>query len=296
MTACLQLHLNTLREHTEVVSDFLENASALSVTWQAIDEQSLYEPPLDSTPLWEHVKISAVFDEHTSLSTLMDALHQAFDEKIIFASHSEILADQAWERKWLQDFKPMRFGKKLWICPSTYEPPVKTAVNIRLDPGLAFGTGTHPSTALCLEWLDAHPLKEKTIIDYGCGSGILAIAAIKCGAKQLTAVDHDPQALAATRMNAEQNDIPTEQLKICLPADFRLQEPVDILLANILAQPLIDLATYFRSLVKPKGHCVLAGILNEQIDAVQQAYNAAGFKIIDIHHQQEWASLVGSAV
>lgn len=296
MTACLQLHLNTLREYTEAVSDFLENASALSVTWQAMDEQSLYEPPLNSTPLWEQVKISAVFDEHTSLSTLMDALHQAFDEKIIFASHSEILANQAWERQWLQDFKPMRFGKKLWICPSTYEPPVKTAVNIRLDPGLAFGTGTHPSTALCLEWLDAHPLKEKTIIDYGCGSGILAIAAIKCGAKQVTAVDHDPQALDATQMNAEQNAIPTEQLKICLPTDFRVQEPVDILLANILAQPLIDLATYFKYLVKPKGYCVLAGILNEQIAAVQQAYNAAGFKIIDIHHQQEWASLVGSAV
>ncbi len=296
MTACLQLHLNTLREYTEAVSDFLENASALSVTWQAMDEQSLYEPPLNSTPLWEQVKISAVFDEHTSLPSLMDALHQAFDEKIILASHNEILADQAWERQWLQDFKPMRFGKKLWICPSTYEPPVKTAVNIRLDPGLAFGTGTHPSTALCLEWLDAHRLKEKTIIDYGCGSGILAIAAIKCGAKQVTAVDHDPQALDATQMNAEQNAIPTEQLKICLPTDFHVQAPVDVLLANILAQPLIDLATYFRSLVKPKGYCVLAGILNEQIDAVQQAYNAAGFKIIGIHHQQEWASLVGSAV
>lgn len=300
---CLQLHINTLREHTDTLSDFLENAAALSITWQPMHEQnlhsnaqSIYEPPLESTPLWEHVKISAVFAEHTSVSTLMDALYQTFDEKIILATHSEILADQAWERQWLQDFKPMCFGKKLWICPSAYEPPLKTAVNIRLDPGLAFGTGTHPSTALCLEWLDDHALQEKTVIDYGCGSGILAIAALKCGAKHVTAIDHDPQALAATRMNADQNAIPPEKLKIFLPSDFQLLAPVDILLANILAQPLIDLATYFRSLIKPAAYCVLAGILNEQIDAVQQVYNDAGFKIIDIRHQQEWASLVGRAV
>ncbi|WP_216095005.1 50S ribosomal protein L11 methyltransferase [Candidatus Rickettsiella isopodorum] len=296
MMACLQLHLNTQREHTERLSEFLENASALSITWQALDEQSVYEPPLDSTPLWQQVKISAVFPEHTSLSALMDALHQEFNEKIILASHSEILADQAWERLWLNDFKPMRFGKKIWICPSAYEPPVKTAVNIRLDPGLAFGTGTHPSTALCLEWLDSQRLQNKTVIDYGCGSGILAIAAVKCGAKQVIAVDHDPQALAATTMNAEKNEISAEKLKIFLPIDFQSQEPVDIFLANILAQPLIDLATYFRSLVKSGAYCILAGILNEQIEPVQQAYRVAGFKIMTIHHQQEWVSLVGSAV
>jgi ribosomal protein L11 methyltransferase len=292
----LQLHLNTLREHTEVLSNFLEDAEALSVTWQGLDEQSLYEPLPDSTPLWEQVKISAIFAESTVLSTVMDALSRTFDEKIIFANQSEIVEDQAWERVWLQDFKPMRFGKKLWVYPSVYEPPVKTAVNIRLDPGLAFGTGTHPSTALCLEWLDAHLLQEKTVIDYGCGSGILGIAAEKCGAKHVIAIDHDPQALAATRMNAEQNDIPTEKLTIVLPTDLELQEPVDILLANILAQPLIDLATYFRSLIKTDGYCVLAGILNEQIDVVRQIYSAAGFKIIDIRYQQEWASLVGSAM
>jgi ribosomal protein L11 methyltransferase len=334
---CLQLHLNTLREYTESLSDFLENAQALSVTWQALDKkslyskqlgfrqgaakmsnrnvcaihedcelsgntaknssaQSIYEPPLDSTPLWQHVKISAVFDERISLPALLDSLKKTFDEKIILASHSEILAELAWERRWLQEFKPTCFGKKLWVCPSAYEPPVKTAVNIRLDPGVAFGTGSHPSTALCLEWLDGHPLNEKNVIDYGCGSGILAIAALKCGAKHVTAIDHDPQALAATTVNAERNDILTEKLNVLLPTAFQLQQPVDILLANILAQPLIDLATYFRSLIKADGYCVVAGILNEQIDAVQQAYNAADFKVITIRHQQEWASLVARAV
>jgi ribosomal protein L11 methyltransferase len=294
--ACWQLHLNTLREHTENVSDFLENAQALSITWQALDEQSVYEPPLDSTPLWQHVKISAIFDGSTSLPAFLGDLKQTFDKKIILGSHTEILADQAWERSGLQLFKPMRFGKRLWVCPSTYEPPVKSAVNIRLDPGLAFGTGTHPSTALCLEWLDGHPLNEKTVIDYGCGSGILAIAALKCGASHVTAIDHDPQALTATTLNAEKNDIPFEKLTILLPNDTQSQQAVDILLANILAQPLIDLATYFRFLIKPDGYCILAGILNEQINAVQQAYCAAGFKITDIRYQHEWASLVGRAV
>lgn len=139
-------------------------------------------------------------------------------------------------------------------------------------------------------------LEEKTVIDYGCGSGILAIAALKCGAKQVIAIDHDLQALTATLMNAEQNDIRPERLRIVLPKDVELKEPVDILLANILAQPLIDLATYFRSLVKTDGYCVLAGILNEQTECVRQAYNAAGFKIIDIFQQKEWVSLVGSAL
>ncbi len=134
------------------------------------------------------------------------------------------------------------------------------------------------------------------MIDHGCGSGILAIAILKYGAKQVTAIDHNPQALTATLMNAEQNNIPPERLKIVLLKDVQLQESVDILLANILAQPLIDLATYFRSLVKTDSYCVLAGILNEQTDSVRQAYNAAGFKIIDIHQQREWVCLVGSAM
>ena len=190
----------------------------------------------------------------------------------------------------------MCFGKNLWICPSAYEPPFKNAVNVRLDPGLAFGTGTHPSTVLCLEWLASQSLQHKTIIDYGCGSGILALAAIKLGAKQAIAIDHDPQALIACTMNAEHNEITTEKLTIHLPVDFQCQEPVDIVLSNILAQPLIDLAAYFRSLVKPNAYCVLAGILNEQMNSVQQAYCASGFKIIKINYQQEWVSLIGRAL
>lgn len=292
--AWLQLHFDTVQAHVEQLSDFLASANAISVTWQASDEQDLFEPPLDSTPLWQNVKISALFAGDTLLRPLIDALQAEFDEKIIFACRCELLAEQVWERVWLNEFKPMRFGKKLWVCPTAYQPPDQTAVNIILDPGLAFGTGTHPSTALCLEWLDANPIQEKTIIDYGCGSGILSIASLKLGAKKVIAVDHDPQALEASLRNAQQNQLPGEQFDCILAKDFHLDEPVDIVLANILAQPLMDLASHFKRLIKPTGQCVLAGILRDQVDSVQRVYNQAGFRISDINYQQDWACLVAN--
>lgn len=298
MMTWVQLHLHTSREHTERLSDFLENANAVSVTWQALteqDEQALFEPPLDSTPLWQDVKVSALFAENTALRPLVDALQTEFGEKIILACHCEVLAEKVWERVWLDEFKPMRFGKRLWICPTVYQPPDKTAVNILLDPGLAFGTGTHPSTALCLEWLDATAIQDKTVIDYGCGSGILAIAALKLGAKKVIAVDHDPQALEATASNAKQNQIPCHQLDCVFPNALRLEEPVDILLANILAQPLMELAVYFKSIIKPAGQCVLAGILKDQVLTLQQVYSEVGFKISDVLDKQDWACLIGGA-
>ncbi|MFM2322014.1 MAG: ribosomal protein methyltransferase [Pseudomonadota bacterium] len=293
--AWLQLHFDTVREHVERLSDFLVSADALSVTWQACDEQDLFEPPLESTPLWQNVKISALFAADTPLRPLIDALQAQFDEKIILACRCESLAEQVWERVWLNEFKPMRFGEKLWVCPSAYQPPDETAVNIILDPGLAFGTGTHPSTALCLEWLEANPIQGKTIIDYGCGSGILSIAGLKLGANKVIAVDHDPQALEASLMNAQRNQLLSEQLDCVLAKEFHCKEPVDILLANILAQPLMDLASYFKCLIKPAGHCVLAGILTHQVESVQRAYRQAGFKIADISYKQDWACLVGNS-
>lgn len=293
--AWLQLHIDTVQVHVERLSDFLEGVKAISVTWQARDEQDLFEPPLESTPLWQNVRISALFAAGTLLCPLIEALYAEFDEGIVLACRCESLAEQVWERVWLNEFKPMRFGKKLWVCPSAYQPPDQTAVNIILDPGLAFGTGTHPSTALCLEWLEANPIQEKTIIDYGCGSGILSIAGLKLGAKKVIAVDHDPQALEAILSNAEQNQLIGEQLDCILAKDFRLDKPVDILLANILAQPLMDLASYFKRFIKPAGQCVLAGILKHQVNQVQYAYSQAGFKISEISYQQDWACLVGNS-
>lgn len=293
--AWLQLHFDTIQAHVERLSDFLESANAISVTWQPLDDQDLFEPPLDSTPLWQNVKISALFNGDTPLRPLIEALQAEFDEKVIFACRCESLAEQVWERIWLNEFKPMRFGKRLWVCPSVYQAPDQTAVNIILDPGLAFGTGTHPSTALCLEWLEANPIQEKTVIDYGCGSGILSIASVKLGAKKVLAVDHDPQALEASRKNAERNQLLGEQLDCVLAKEFRLDKPVDILLANILAQPLMDLAPYFKRLIKPAGQCVLAGILKDQVDRVQRVYSQAGFRISAISYQEDWACLVGNS-
>lgn len=188
----------------------------------------------------------------------------------------------------------MRFGERLWICPAGQRPDVTDAVVVDLDPGLAFGTGTHPTTALCLEWLDRHPPQNQAVIDYGCGSGILAIAALKLGARSVAGVDIDPQALLASRDNAQRNGV-SEQLTLAL-ADDSLQ-PVELLLANILAGPLESLAPRLASLVKPGGHIVLSGVLAAQAQAVHNRY-AAWF---DMHPvvlsgvlPGEWARLSGT--
>jgi ribosomal protein L11 methyltransferase len=164
----------------------------------------------------------------------------------------------------------MQFGRRLWICPAGQQPAVTDAVIVELDPGLAFGTGTHPTTALCLEWLEAGDLTGKCLIDYGCGSGILAIAALRLGATHAIAVDHDPQALEATRANAEKNQV-ADRLTI-QPATATLTQPSDLLVANILAKPLIKLAPDLCGLLKPGGHFALSGILAEQGSLVTHAY------------------------
>ena len=205
----------------------------------------------------------------------------------------ETLADRAWEREWLNDFKPMRFGRRLWICPGGQLPTTPQAndtVLIELDPGLAFGTGTHPTTALCLEWLDAADVAGKRVIDYGCGSGILAIAAAKSGATAVSAVDIDPQALIATRDNAERNGV--AQLITPRLVEGATLAPADILLANILAGPLESLAPTFASLVPTGGRVVLSGILRNQAEAVATTY-AAWFDIAPAVVRDDWARLDG---
>ncbi|NNF97157.1 MAG: 50S ribosomal protein L11 methyltransferase, partial [Halobacteria archaeon] len=206
------------------------------------------------------------------------------------AWHLNPLEDRDWVRAWMDGFEPMRFGKRLWICPSGYTPPEPQAVNILLDPGLAFGTGTHPTTAMCLRWLDAHPPQDLAVIDYGCGSGILAIAACKLGARHVSGVDTDPQALLATYDNAEKNQV-SDCIDAYLPADFHSQA-VPLLLANILAGPLQSLASRFSELVVPAGHIVLSGILAEQAELVMQQYQTA-FDIQLVDQREDWVCLAG---
>ena len=290
--AWLELSIQVREADTESISNFLQQANALSITWKAADEEALFEPDLNTTPLWQRVNVSALFSAETPTADLIYNLQLEFGEKAILTYDFKPVPDKAWERVWLDDFQPMCFGKRLWVCPSTFEPPDPFGVTVRLDPGLAFGTGTHPSTALCLEWIDAHLLSEQTVIDYGCGSGILAIAALKCGARQVFAIDHDPQAIEATVANAIQNNISSERINCLLPHQFKQAVKADVLIANILAQPLIALAKVFKPSVKKEGQCVLAGILREQVANVQQSYVAEGFTLIDIQYKQDWASMV----
>ncbi len=268
----------------------LEAAGAQAITLQDGADQPLFEPGPGETPLWRALRLQALLAPDTDTEALRAALTRALDGEPA-GWRLEALPERAWERAWMDDFRPMRFGERLWICPSWAEPPAPEAVNLRLDPGLAFGTGTHPSTRLCLEWLDAHPPRDQEVIDYGCGSGVLGLAALALGARHVTGVDIEPQALEASRANARANGFDDARLTLCTP-EALADRPADLLLANILAGPLIDLAPRLARLVRPGGTLVLAGILAEQADAVARAYQP-WFNIGPPRHHEEWVRLTG---
>jgi len=273
----VQVILTTDEEQAEAISEELLSIGAVSVSFKDAADEPVYEPALNTTPLWGNTQVIALFEETPDLKQLSDQKYEI-----------QILEDQEWTRVWMDDFHPMQFGERVWICPSWSEPPNPSAVNILLDPGLAFGTGTHATTALCLECLDKHQdLSGKTIIDYGSGSGILAITAAKLGAKQVWAVDNDPQALIATEDNAKKNEV-DQIISYQLP-----EEPlpeVDIMLANILATPLIELAPILTKHLKPKSTLILSGILKEQQDEVIAAYQAY-MNTIQIVEREDWVMI-----
>lgn len=274
------------QEQVELVSEKLEALGSLSITFTDKTDMPIYEPELNTTPLWQQTVLTALFNDESLMLAAKKLVNSEFSDVIVDTKQFE---DKVWEREWLKSFKPMCFGERLWICPTHYEPPEPQAINVMLDPGLAFGTGTHQTTALCLSFLDGADLDGKVLCDYGTGSGILAIAALKLGAKQLYAVDIDPQAVTATHQNALNNNVSLEQLKVGLVEDFEIPQ-VDIMLANILATPLVDLAPTLVSKVKPGGKLVLSGLLEEQIDAVSLAYEGL-VKTIESTLKDEWAML-----
>ncbi len=286
----LQLELEAKPDNAEQLSELLDAAGAAAVTLQDAADQPLYEPPLGTTPLWNTTRVIGLFDTEADIPAVLASVQQQLAPVPLPVWHLNPLEDRDWIRAWMDNFQPMRFGERLWICPTGFSPPQPEAVNILLDPGLAFGTGTHPTTAMCLRWLDAHPPGGMRVIDYGCGSGILGIAACKLGARQVIGVDTDPQALLATHDNAEKNRV-GDCIKAYLPADFPA-DPVPLLLANILAGPLQSLAPRFTELVTPAGHIVLSGILAEQADSVLHHYQAA-FDIKVVAQQEEWVCLAG---
>ncbi len=255
----------------EDVSDWFMAQGALSVSLDDAGDQPLFEPPPGETPLWNLTRVTGLFEEETATELLEGYVRKAFGSQIVGWSES-LLDDQVWERAWMEHFQPMQFGERLWICPTGFEAPDPSAVNILLDPGLAFGTGTHPTTALCLCWLDSLAWQGETVLDFGCGSGILAVAALRLGASEAIGIDIDPQALTATRENAIKNGV--ENRLRCL--DAGVSEPVvcDVVVANILAGPLVDLSPRILGHLKPGGRLALSGILEDQAASVRSAYES----------------------
>ena len=264
-----QLALTVHEAQAETLSDWLETQGALSVSLDDAGDQPLFEPPPGTTPLWQLTRVTALFDGSTDVDAIARQAQERFRDQIVACS-IDGLQDQVWERAWMDHFQPMRFGPRLWICPTGFEPPDPAAVNVILDPGLAFGTGTHPTTALCLQWLDGLDLNGTTILDYGCGSGILAVAALRLGAASAHGIDIDPQALTASHDNAQKNGVEAA-LSLGYPQDPPGQ-PADVVLANILAGPLVELSADILSRLRSGGRLALSGILQDQSEQVMAAY------------------------
>jgi len=292
----LELSLTIRSEQQPRVEEALDDLGALSVTLQDADaetpdEQAIFEPGVGELPLWPTITLNALFDADTDRRGLSEALGELLPwlepDQMLYRD----VADEDWERAWMDQFKPMAFGRRLWIYPWNIEPPTDDdSVVVRLDPGLAFGSGTHPTTALCLEWLDGQELAGKTLIDYGCGSGILAIAALKLGASSTIGVDNDPQALIASADNAERNEV-ADRLALFLPEDLDA-EPAEVFIANILAGPLGDLAPTFAAAARSGAPFAISGILKGQEDELLQRY-AEWFEDLRVDTREDWVRISG---
>ena len=284
--AWLELSLIVAAEQQAGVEAALEELGALAVTLLDAEDHPIFEPAPGETPLWPQIAMSALFEAASDRAGLVHVLTELVPElgpERISFRHVE---DQDWTRTWMDRFQPMRFGRRLRIYPWNIEPPGdEGAVVVRLDPGLAFGTGTHPTTALCLEWLDAQDLAGRQVVDYGCGSGVLAIAALKLGAARVVGVDNDLQALTASRDNAERNRVGND-LALATPDAFVPFE-ADVLVANILAGPLEELAPLFARCVKAGGAIALSGILRGQETALVARY-AEWFDAIAVEAREDW--------
>ena len=284
-----QLSVVTDEQTAPELSDFFSELGAVSVTYSDAEDEPVYEPAIDQTQIWSNTRVTALFELDSDPDIVQTLVINQFVGQPLLQWQIELIQDQAWERAWMEHFQPMQFAGKLWVCPSGQEVDEPGQVCMTLDPGLAFGTGTHPTTALCLEWLAGHDLKDKVMIDYGCGSGILAVAALLLGAQHAHGVDIDPQALTATEYNAEKNQV-LDRISYYLPEQFAI-EPAEIVVANILAKPLIELAEPIAVLVKPGGKLILSGILNEQAESVAEAYRAQGLLVAAPVSQEDWCRL-----
>ena len=287
----LQLRLNANEDNAEKISDWLMASGAQAVTFIDAKDTPIYEPlPGDEVVYWHNTIVMGLYDANHNMEKVISYLQGIHPDKQDMHYKLEQLEDKDWEREWMDNFHPMQFGKRLWICPSWREVPDPDAVNVMLDPGLAFGTGTHPTTALCLQWLDGLELTGKTVVDFGCGSGILSLAALKLGAKEVIGIDIDPQALQASRENAKRNNV-EDRLSLYLPKD-QPQLKADIVVANILAGPLKELAPTIIEFVAPQGLLALSGVLENQAPALLSVYGQ-WCDMDDIAVQEEWVRITG---
>ena len=267
----IQLNIEAKPQQTEQIEEAVLVAGAVSVTLQDAADQPILEPGVGETPLWDSCILTALFSAIVDTSETTDHINTFLSFPI--KADWQLVEDKDWSQEWKKHFKPIPCSEgRLWICPSWIDAPKPDAVNLLLDPGLAFGTGSHPTTMLCLNWLEKQSLKGKTVVDFGCGSGILGIAALLLGAKKVWAIDNDPQALLASRDNAQRNDIEQDRLITLLPEQIPAEAKADIMVANILAKPLIDLAPQISNLTTSNGQLCLSGILCHQSDQVAAAY------------------------
>lgn len=290
--AWIELALTIHSNEQERIELALEDLGALSVTLLDAEDHPIFEPAPGETPVWPTIKLTALFDNAIDRIGLVHALTDLVPEIAPDQLEFNEVADADWVRAWMDTFQPMQFGRRLWIYPWNIEPPedAADAVIVRLDPGLAFGTGTHPTTALCLEWLDGQDLGGRTVLDYGCGSGVLAIAALKLGAAHVIGVDLDPQALEASRDNAGRNGV-AAQLSLHLPQAYD-NAAHDVLVANILAGPLAELAPLFAAACKPGAPFALSGILAGQDAELLQRY-AEWFDELEVAKREDWVRISG---
>ena len=290
----LQVHLLLGDLDPELVEAACFDSGAIAVTLRDAGDAPILEPAPGATPLWPTVALTALYPQQTDVAALSASLRRRVARPSL-ELRTETLADRPWEREWLKDFKPMRFGRRLWICPGGQPPPSAETADatpciVWLDPGLAFGTGTHPTTALCLAWLDGAALAGRRVLDVGCGSGVLAIAALCLGAARAVAVDIDPQALIAAEQNGERNHV-GDRLEV-RGAATPWGDGYDVVLANILAEPLVELAPRFAGAVRPGGWLVMSGLLPPQADAVASACGA-WFDVAPSREREGWVGLVG---
>lgn len=273
----LQVRVTVSKDQVTLAETLMESLGAVSVILDDAQDQALLEPLPGEMPLWDQVIVTGLFTEDADANQLEGFLSTQLPHATV---HHDYLEEQVWERAWMDHYEPIQCGDRLWIVPEWLSPPEPSAINLMLDPGLAFGTGNHASTFLCLQWLDQQDLADKVVIDYGCGSGILGIAALLLGARQVYAVDLDPQAVLSTRQNATLNQV-EHKIWTGLPEEFEQQFPdlqADVIIANILAGPLTYLAETFAALARPHASIAMAGIIEEQVEDL-------------IHHYAKWFNL-----